>query len=63
MPCHRNTGASGMLPQRITQAALQLASNAVRHTSDGGTIALGTRLDEKKLVHWERDTGLPGLLR
>ncbi len=46
-----------MDPQRITQAALQLASNAVRHTSDDDTVALGTRLEEKRLVLWVRDTG------
>lgn len=44
-------------PQRITQAALQLASNAVRHTGDDDVIALGTRLDEHRLVLWVRDSG------
>jgi signal transduction histidine kinase len=44
-------------PQRITQAALQLASNAVRHTDDEDAIALGTRLDEHRLLLWVRDTG------
>lgn len=43
--------------QRITQAALQLASNAAAHTRGNDVIALGTRLDERGLALWVRDTG------
>lgn len=48
-------------PQRITQALLQLVANAVRHTSDGGSISLGSRLDAGRLRFWVRDDG-PGVL-
>lgn len=55
--------------QRLTQALMQLASNAVAHTPPGGTIALGSRLlpesmshgesrpDGGRLLLWVRDTG------
>ena len=33
-------------PERVTQAILQLASNAVAHTEDGSTIRLGSRYVE-----------------
>jgi signal transduction histidine kinase len=44
-------------PQRITQALAQLASNAVRYTSPGDTIAIGTRAVGNDLLLWVRDTG------
>jgi signal transduction histidine kinase len=44
-------------PQRITQALAQLASNAVRYTSPGDTIAVGSRLVGTDLLLWVRDTG------
>ena len=44
--------------QRITQALLQLAQNAVRHTGEGDVVAIGSRLDgEHGLQLWVRDTG------
>ncbi|MCM0619427.1 sensor histidine kinase [Nocardioides bruguierae] len=49
--------------QRLTQAVLQLASNAVRHTDPGGEICLGTAWrpdDGGRLRLWVRDTG-PGV--
>ncbi|MGW0231853.1 sensor histidine kinase [Actinopolymorpha singaporensis] len=48
--------------QRLTQALLQLADNAVRHTAEGGTIALGSGVDESIRMArlWVRDTG-PGV--
>ncbi|MGZ8736972.1 MAG: sensor histidine kinase, partial [Nocardioides sp.] len=46
--------------QRITQALLQLAQNAVRHTCSGDEIALGSRLRDESLQLWVRDTG-PGV--
>lgn len=44
-------------PQRITQAVLQLASNAVRHTDEGDTVAVGSRTEAGRLLFWVRDTG------
>lgn len=46
--------------QRITQAMLQLASNAVAHTSDGDEIQLGCAVDGDEARFWVRDTG-PGI--
>lgn len=43
--------------QRITQAMLQLADNAVRHTSRSDTIALGSQIAGGTLQMWVRDTG------
>lgn len=45
--------------QRLTQAVLQLASNAVRATAVGQEIALGTRVDAARheVLVWVRDTG------
>jgi signal transduction histidine kinase len=43
--------------QRITQALAQLASNAVRYTAPGDTIAIGTRALGDDLLLWVRDTG------
>lgn len=43
--------------QRITQALLQLADNAVKHTGDGDEIGIGSRRDGHQLVLWVRDTG------
>lgn len=44
-------------PQRLTQALLQLVSNAVRYTSDGDVIAIGSAADEAHLRFWVRDNG------
>jgi signal transduction histidine kinase len=46
--------------QRITQAVLQLADNAVKHTGDGDVVALGSSYDGEALRLWVRDTG-PGV--
>nr|WP_238342454.1 HAMP domain-containing sensor histidine kinase [Actinopolymorpha rutila] len=48
--------------QRLTQALLQLADNAVRHTAEDDTIALGSAVDESIRMArlWVRDTG-PGV--
>ncbi|SDU73587.1 Signal transduction histidine kinase [Gordonia westfalica] len=51
-------------PERITQAMLQLASNAVRHTKEGTAIRLGSRFDGagpgRRLSIWITDEG-PGV--
>ncbi|WP_343911398.1 HAMP domain-containing sensor histidine kinase [Nocardioides aquiterrae] len=46
--------------QRLTQAALQLAHNAVKHTRDGDEIAIGSSYDGRTARLWVRDTG-PGV--
>ena len=46
--------------QRITQAVLQLADNAVKHTVPGDTVAIGSARDRGVLRLWVRDTG-PGV--
>jgi signal transduction histidine kinase len=44
--------------QRITQALLQLAQNAVKHTDEGDQIGLGARVDPDRGVRlWVRDSG------
>lgn len=47
--------------QRVTQAMLQLAQNAVKHTADGDQIGIGSHVDAAHgLRLWVRDTG-PGV--
>jgi signal transduction histidine kinase len=46
--------------QRLTQALLQLADNAVKHTTPGDTVALGSSYDGRRVRLWVRDTG-PGV--
>lgn len=43
--------------QRVTQALLQLAQNAVQHTDEGDEIGLGSRVVGDRLELWVRDTG------
>jgi signal transduction histidine kinase len=43
--------------QRITEAMLNLAENAVQHTVAGAIIELGSSLDRGKVLFWVRDTG------
>lgn len=52
-------GETVLDPQRVTQAVLQLASNAVRHTSDGSTIRFGSSVDAA-VSFWIADSG-PGV--
>ncbi|MFC3995677.1 sensor histidine kinase [Nocardiopsis sediminis] len=49
-------------PQRVTQAMVQLASNAVRHTAPGDAIAIGSRTaeDGRTVSFWVADSG-PGI--
>lgn len=58
-------GSVRLDPQRITQAVLQFAANAVQVTDDGDRIRLGSRFEgegsERKLRLWVQDTG-PGVL-
>ncbi|PYE12122.1 signal transduction histidine kinase [Williamsia limnetica] len=43
--------------QRVTQALVQLAHNAVRHTRDGDRIELGSAVDDHVVTFWVADTG------
>ncbi|MGF1570819.1 MAG: ATP-binding protein [Nodosilinea sp.] len=43
--------------QRITQAVLNLVQNAIRHTHEGDTIALGSSICKNHAYLWVRDTG------
>ena len=43
--------------QRITQAVLQLADNAVKHTGPGDQIAIGSSYDGREVRVWVRDAG------
>ena len=46
---------------RVTQALLQLAENAVKHTFEGDEIGVGARMDGRRgVLMWVRDTG-PGV--
>lgn len=47
-------------PQRVTQAMVQLAANAVRHTRPGGTIRLGSTVHQGAALFWITDDG-PGI--
>ena len=53
-------GIVAMDEQRITQAVLQLADNAVKHTRTGDTVAIGSSWDDEEVRLWVRDTG-PGV--
>jgi signal transduction histidine kinase len=46
--------------QRITQAVLALADNAVKHTGPGDEVAIGSSRDDGLVRIWVRDTG-PGV--
>jgi two-component system, OmpR family, sensor kinase len=46
--------------QRLTQAMMQLAQNAVQHTEEGAEIAVGSAMSNGMVRLWVRDTG-PGL--
>ena len=43
--------------QRITQAVLQLADNAVKHTDPGDVVAIGSSYDGARVRLWVRDVG------
>ena len=44
-------------PQRITQALLQLAANAVKFSAEGATIAFGSAVANGRVRLWVRDEG------
>ena len=43
--------------QRITQAVMNLAQNAVQHTASEDSIAIGSAISGSKVRFWVRDTG------
>jgi two-component system, OmpR family, sensor kinase len=43
---------------RLTEAVMNLANNAVHHTDDSDTLALGTSVSEDELRLWVRDSGI-----
>jgi signal transduction histidine kinase len=45
-------------PRRITQAWLQLVSNAVKFSEDDSTVALGSSVDDTSVRLWVRDEGV-----
>jgi len=53
-------GTASLDGQRVTQALLQLADNAVRHTVPGDTITIGSRSTAGTVELWVADTG-PGV--
>lgn len=57
-------GPAALDPQRVTQAVLQLAANAMQVTEPGDRIELGSRFDgsgaDRRLRVWVRDSG-PGV--
>jgi signal transduction histidine kinase len=50
-------GRATLDEQRLMQAVLQLASNAVRHTNEGGVVAIGSRITDGQVRFWVRDEG------
>jgi signal transduction histidine kinase len=53
-------GIVAMDEQRLTQAVLQVADNAVKHTRDGDLVEVGSSYDGQGARIWVRDTG-PGV--
>jgi two-component system OmpR family sensor kinase len=53
-------GIAHLDEQRITQAVLQLADNAVKHTVDGDRIGIGSRVADGTVSIWVNDSG-PGV--
>lgn len=45
-------------PQRVAQAWLQLAANAVQYSAVGTTVGMGSRLEGDELWFWVRDEGV-----
>ena len=55
---HRAEGIVRLDAQRLTQAWLQLAANAVKFSAEGSTVALGSRFLGTRLLVWVRDEGV-----
>lgn len=57
---HVGSGSVLVDPQRITEAMVQLAQNAVSHTRANDRITLGSELRGNRVLFWVSDTG-PGV--
>ena len=57
---HTGVGTMSADRQRLTQAMINLAENAVQHTSPGDVIRLGTARLKDEIMMWVRDSG-PGI--
>jgi signal transduction histidine kinase len=57
---HSAPGMINVDRQRVTQAMLQLASNAVRHTEAGQPIVIGGQMQHNQVELWVGDSG-PGI--
>ncbi|WP_017570330.1 sensor histidine kinase [Nocardiopsis halotolerans] len=53
-------GGARLDPQRVTQAVVQLAANAVRHTERGSTLRVGSAFSGGDVLFWVTDQG-PGI--
>ncbi|WP_249044438.1 sensor histidine kinase, partial [Crossiella equi] len=53
-------GEARLDPQRVTQAVVQLAQNAVQHTAEGAEIRLGSSRYDGRVSFWVTDSG-PGV--
>lgn len=53
----RAEGVAMMDEQRVTQALLQLVSNALKFTEPSDTIAVGSAVRDEEVQLWVRDTG------
>ncbi|MFE6389335.1 sensor histidine kinase [Nocardiopsis dassonvillei] len=53
-------GVARLDPQRVTQAVVQLAANAVRHTAPGSTLRVGSGFSGDDVLFWVSDQG-PGI--
>jgi signal transduction histidine kinase len=53
-------GEARVDPQRVTQAIVQLAHNAVQHTAPGDVVKVGSALDDERVRFWVADSG-PGV--
>ncbi|MGL5864462.1 MAG: sensor histidine kinase [Dermatophilaceae bacterium] len=57
---HVADGTAPLDPQRVTQAVLQLADNAIQHTESGDVIRVGSRVVDGVVRWWVADCG-PGV--
>jgi two-component system OmpR family sensor kinase len=53
-------GRATLDEQRVMQAVLQLASNAVQHTKKGDVLGIGSTIQDGEVRFWVRDSG-PGV--
>ncbi len=57
--CLESKGSGRILAdrQRLTQAVMNLAQNAIQHTTEADVIALGAKFTDSNARFWVRDTG------